>query len=121
VHNPFGLFFKSFPFQNFPIRLFPIKFVYFFFLVSKLLFSVILLFPQPDGGKFLRFDHITFYVGNAKQAASYYTTRMGFEPLAYQGLETGSRQLAKHAVKQNKVCCDEYEQLNWIEFSFAHY
>lgn len=49
------------------------------------------------------FDHITFYVGNAKQAASYYTTRLGFEPLAYQGLETGNRQFAKHVVKQNKV------------------
>lgn len=59
--------------------------------------------PKPDGGKFLSFDHITFYVGNAKQAASYYTTRMGFVELAYQGLETGSRQLAKYAVRQNKI------------------
>lgn len=59
---------------------------------------------QPNGGKFIAFDHITFYVGNAKQAASYYTTRLGFEPLAYQDLETGHRQFAKHVVKQNKVC-----------------
>lgn len=59
---------------------------------------------QPSGGKFVCFDHITFYVGNAKQAASYYTTRLGFEPLAYQGLETGNRQFAKHVVKQKKVC-----------------
>lgn len=42
-------------------------------------------------------------MGNAKQAASYYTTRMGFEPVAYQGLETGHRQFARHVVKQNKV------------------
>lgn len=28
---------------------------------------------------------------------------MGFEPLAYKGLETGSRKYAAHAVKQNKV------------------
>lgn len=28
---------------------------------------------------------------------------MGFEPLAYQGLETGSRKFAKHVIKQNKV------------------
>lgn len=28
---------------------------------------------------------------------------MGFEPYAYQGLETGSRKLAKHVVKQNDV------------------
>lgn len=42
-------------------------------------------------------------MGNAKQAASFYTTRLGFEQYAYQGLETGSRQLAKYVVKQNKV------------------
>lgn len=59
--------------------------------------------PKPEGGKFLCFDHITFWVGNAKQAASFYVTRMGFEALGYQGLETGSRQYSKHAVKKNKV------------------
>lgn len=59
--------------------------------------------PKPEFGKFLSFDHLTFYVGNAKQAASFYTTRMGFTPLGYQGLETGSRRYAKHAVQQNKI------------------
>ncbi|XP_055372925.1 4-hydroxyphenylpyruvate dioxygenase [Condylostylus longicornis] len=58
---------------------------------------------KPEAGKFLSFDHLVFYVGNAKQAASFYTTRMGFEPLGYQGLETGSRQYAKYAVRQNKI------------------
>ncbi|XP_065054292.1 4-hydroxyphenylpyruvate dioxygenase-like [Rhopilema esculentum] len=58
---------------------------------------------KPEVGKFLCFDHITFWVGNAKQAASYYCTRMGFEPYAYKGLETGSRQVCAHAVKQNKI------------------
>lgn len=58
---------------------------------------------QPTGGKFIAFDHVTFYVGNAKQAASYYTTRLGFQLHAYQGLETGSRKFAKYVVKQNKV------------------
>ncbi|XP_037823439.1 4-hydroxyphenylpyruvate dioxygenase [Lucilia sericata] len=58
---------------------------------------------KPEAGKFLSFDHLTFYVGNAKQAASFYTTRMGFTPLGYQGLETGNRKYAKHAVKQNKI------------------
>jgi 4-hydroxyphenylpyruvate dioxygenase len=66
--------------------------------------------PQPDGGKFLTFDHLTFYVSNAKQAANYYVTRLGFESFAYQGLETGSRKYAKHVVKQNKV--------NFIDFLF---
>ncbi|XP_076675347.1 4-hydroxyphenylpyruvate dioxygenase [Andrena cerasifolii] len=59
--------------------------------------------PKPLGGKFLCFNHITFWVGNAKQAASYYCTRMGFEPLCYRGLETGSRHVVSHVVKQNQI------------------
>ncbi|KAG8201739.1 hypothetical protein JTE90_012799 [Oedothorax gibbosus] len=59
--------------------------------------------PKPEKGKFLHFDHVTFWVGNAKQAASYYCTKMGFEPFAYKGLETGSREVAAHVVKQNKI------------------
>lgn len=59
--------------------------------------------PKPDGGRFLAFDHVTFWVGNAKQAASFYCTKMGFEYLCYRGLETGSRKVAAHAVRQNKI------------------
>ncbi|XP_042860891.1 4-hydroxyphenylpyruvate dioxygenase-like [Penaeus japonicus] len=59
--------------------------------------------PKPEAGKFLHFDHLTFWVGNAKQAASYYCTRMGFEPYAYKGLETGSRDVCCHVVKQNQI------------------
>uniref|UniRef100_A0A8C2IUQ7 4-hydroxyphenylpyruvate dioxygenase n=1 Tax=Cyprinus carpio TaxID=7962 RepID=A0A8C2IUQ7_CYPCA len=44
-----------------------------------------------------------FWVGNAKQAASYYCNKLGFEPLAYRGLETGSRDVVSHVVKQGKV------------------
>ena len=29
--------------------------------------------------------------------------RFGFEPYAYKGLETGSRKIAAHAVKQDKI------------------
>ena len=39
---------------------------------------------RPDMGVFYGFDHCHFWVGNAKQAATYYTTRMGFEFVAYQ-------------------------------------
>jgi 4-hydroxyphenylpyruvate dioxygenase len=39
-------------------------------------------------------------VGNAKQAASYYCARFGFDYLAYKGLETGERKVACHAIKQ---------------------
>uniref|UniRef100_A0A7N6B9S1 4-hydroxyphenylpyruvate dioxygenase n=1 Tax=Anabas testudineus TaxID=64144 RepID=A0A7N6B9S1_ANATE len=48
-------------------------------------------------------DHATFWVGNAKQAASYYCNKLGFEPLAYRGLETGSREVVSHVVKQDKI------------------
>uniref|UniRef100_A0A8C5HCA7 4-hydroxyphenylpyruvate dioxygenase n=1 Tax=Gouania willdenowi TaxID=441366 RepID=A0A8C5HCA7_GOUWI len=54
-------------------------------------------------GKFLKFHHITFWVGNAKQAASFYCDKMGFEHLAYKGLETGSREVVCHAIRQDKV------------------
>jgi len=58
---------------------------------------------RPEIGKFFGFDHVIFWVGNAKQAASYYTTRFGFEYLAYKGLETGSRSVASHAVRNGKI------------------
>lgn len=58
---------------------------------------------KPEVGKFVAFDHCRFWVGNAKQAASYYCTRFGFEPYCYRGLETGSRDIASHAIKQNKI------------------
>ena len=37
------------------------------------------------------------------QAASYYCSKLGFEPLAYKGLETGSREVVSHVVKQGQV------------------
>uniref|UniRef100_T1J5D0 4-hydroxyphenylpyruvate dioxygenase n=1 Tax=Strigamia maritima TaxID=126957 RepID=T1J5D0_STRMM len=58
---------------------------------------------KPESGRFLSFDHITFWVGNAKQAASYYCTRFGFKYFAYKGLETGSRDIASHVVSQDKI------------------
>jgi len=59
--------------------------------------------PKPARGRFLRFDHIEWWVGNAKQAVSFYCTRLGFEPYAYKGLETGNRDVACHAVKQKDI------------------
>ena len=49
------------------------------------------------------YDHIHWLVGNAKQAAAYYITTMGFYPLAYRGLETGHRTIASHAVSNGDV------------------
>uniref|UniRef100_A0A8D2LM48 4-hydroxyphenylpyruvate dioxygenase n=1 Tax=Varanus komodoensis TaxID=61221 RepID=A0A8D2LM48_VARKO len=58
---------------------------------------------KPDRGRFLHFHSLTFWVGNAKQAASFYCNKMGFEEYAYRGLETGSREVASHVVKQDKI------------------
>uniref|UniRef100_A0AAR2L616 4-hydroxyphenylpyruvate dioxygenase n=1 Tax=Pygocentrus nattereri TaxID=42514 RepID=A0AAR2L616_PYGNA len=58
---------------------------------------------KPERGKFLRFHHVKFWVGNAKQAAGFYCDKMGFEPLAYKGLETGSREVVSHVIKQDKI------------------
>ena len=49
------------------------------------------------------YDHVHWWVGNAKQAASFYITRMGFRRIAYRGLETGSRAVASHVVGNGNV------------------
>ena len=36
-------------------------------------------------------DYIEFYVSNARQAAHFYRTAFGLRPVAYAGLETGTR------------------------------
>ncbi len=49
------------------------------------------------------YDHIEFYVGNAKQAAHFYDKTFGFRPLAKRGLETGCRDRASYVMEQGKV------------------
>jgi 4-hydroxyphenylpyruvate dioxygenase len=51
----------------------------------------------------LEFDHLELWVGNAKQAAHYYCTAFGFEPLAYAGPETGLKGRASYVVRQNDL------------------
>ncbi len=48
-------------------------------------------------------DYIEFYVGNAKQAAHFYQTAFGFQPLAYAGPETGMRDRASYVLVQDKI------------------
>lgn len=48
-------------------------------------------------------DYVEFYVGNAKQAAHYYMSAFGFQALAYSGPETGIKDRASYAVRQNKL------------------
>lgn len=55
-------------------------------------------FPSFHG-----YDHVTWWVGNAKQAASYYNTLFGMKIIAYRGLETGSRYFASYLVGKEDV------------------
>jgi 4-hydroxyphenylpyruvate dioxygenase len=48
-------------------------------------------------------DYVEFYVGNAKQAAHYYKTAFGFQSLAYAGPETGVKDRASYALRQNNL------------------
>jgi 4-hydroxyphenylpyruvate dioxygenase len=48
-------------------------------------------------------DYVEFYVGNAKQAAHYYQTAFGFQPLAYAGLETGLKDRTSYVLRQDKI------------------
>ncbi|CAL5866137.1 uncharacterized protein PFLUO_LOCUS344 [Penicillium psychrofluorescens] len=50
------------------------------------------------------FHHLGWYVGNARQAATYYVTRFGFEVVAYRGPETGSPLLSSYVVKNGGAC-----------------
>ena len=49
------------------------------------------------------YDHVEFYVGNAKQAAHFYDKTFGFKPVAKLGLETGCRDRASYVMQQGNV------------------
>lgn len=48
-------------------------------------------------------DHLEFYVGNAKQAAIYYSKCFGFANIAYRGLETGERKTTSYVMEQGDI------------------
>ncbi len=48
-------------------------------------------------------DYVELYVGNAKQAAHYYKTALGFQSLAYAGLETGVKDRTSYVLQQDKI------------------
>ena len=48
-------------------------------------------------------DHVELYVGNAAQAAYYYTRAFGFHEVAYAGLETGNREFTSHVLEQGRI------------------
>jgi 4-hydroxyphenylpyruvate dioxygenase len=50
-----------------------------------------------------KFDHLEFYVGNAKQASLYYSKCFGFNNTAYCGLETGERKVSSYLMEQGDI------------------
>src|SRR5579862_3538376 len=48
-------------------------------------------------------DHLEFWVGNAKQAAYWYEHALGFSPHAYAGPETGVRDRASYVLEQGEI------------------
>lgn len=50
-----------------------------------------------------RIDYVEFYVGNARQTMHFYRSVFGFEPIAYKGLETGSRDVTSFVLQQGKI------------------
>jgi 4-hydroxyphenylpyruvate dioxygenase len=59
--------------------------------------------PAADSLTIRGYDHVEFYVGNAKQAALYYAHVLGFRPVARRGLETGCRDRTSYVVQQGQV------------------
>lgn len=49
------------------------------------------------------YDHLEFFVGNAKQSAYYYRQAFGFRLAAYAGLETGVRDRASYLLEQGTI------------------
>jgi len=68
--------------------------------------------PKPEKGQFLSFHHLTFLVGNAKQAAAWYATNFGMKRILYRGLETGERQVVSHVVKLDRIIFEFQSALN---------
>src|SRR5215510_3027759 len=48
-------------------------------------------------------DHIRFFVGNARQAAHYYSAAFGMTCVAYRGPEQGHRDMAEYVLVSSKA------------------
>ncbi len=61
--------------------------------------------PHDASGELpiLGYDAIEYWVGNAKQAAHYYRTALGFRLTAYAGPETGVRDRASYVLEQGRI------------------
>src|SRR5687768_4887767 len=59
--------------------------------------------PEHDRMPVHGIDHVELYVGNAAQAAYYFTRAYGFTETAYAGLETGRRDRVSHVLEQGRI------------------
>jgi 4-hydroxyphenylpyruvate dioxygenase len=59
--------------------------------------------PPRDAMPIHGIDHLELYVGNAAQAAYYYTHAFGFTETAYRGLETGTRDHVSRVLEQGRI------------------
>ena len=62
--------------------------------------------PVTEEADFLQIrsiDHIEFHVGNARHAMYYWWKGFGFQPVAYSGLETGSRDRAAYVLQSGQI------------------
>src|SRR5262245_2651594 len=50
-----------------------------------------------------KFDHVRFFVGNARQSAYFYRNAFGFDVVAYAGLETKVRHEAGYVLRQGEI------------------
>jgi 4-hydroxyphenylpyruvate dioxygenase len=48
-------------------------------------------------------DHVELWVGNAAQSAYFYTRALGFQEVAYAGLQTGQRDRVSHVLEQGRI------------------
>lgn len=48
-------------------------------------------------------DYLELYVSNCSQAAHYYQTAFGFQPLAFSGLQTGNQETQSYVLVQDKI------------------
>lgn len=48
-------------------------------------------------------DYVEMYVGNAKQSAYFFCAALGFEQVAYSGLETGNKAYCSYVLQQDKI------------------
>jgi 4-hydroxyphenylpyruvate dioxygenase len=59
--------------------------------------------PEHDFMPIQDFDHLEWYVGDARQAAYYLSHGWGFVPIAYTGLETGVRDRSSYVLEQGNI------------------